>query len=405
MFQMTDAGQGPEQCEQDERRPADGSEWPPPMLIAWELTRSCPLRCVHCRAAAGLGPFDGELTTAEALRFIDNVASFAKPILILTGGEPMLRPDFLQLARAAADRGLRPVAAPCGALVTEQACRDMKAAGIGRISLSIDGADAASHDAFRGVPGAFAQVLAAAHAAKATGLEFQINTTVTRRNVADLPRLLDRALELGAVAFHPFLLVPTGRAATMASEEIPPDEYERVLGWLAERRELPGLELKPTCAPHYNRVVRQPGGSLRHGHGRGHGSGVPARPGAARPPVLGCLGGQGFAFVSHVGVVQICGFLDTPAGDLRANGFDFHAIWRDAPLFQAMRRRAEYRGRCGVCEYRQVCGGCRARAFEMGGDALGEEPFCTHVPGTARSEEAERPATARRRDGAEETPR
>ncbi|MBI5500967.1 MAG: radical SAM protein [Deltaproteobacteria bacterium] len=386
--------------------PASGTEWPPPLLIAWELTRSCPLRCVHCRAAAGRGPFEGEFTTAEALRFVDNVASFAKPILILTGGEPMLRADFLEIARAAADRGLRPVAAPCGALVTEQACRDMKDAGIQRISLSIDGADAASHDAFRGVPGAFEQVLAAAKAARATGLEFQINTTVTRRNAADLPRLLDLALELGAVAFHPFLLVPTGRAATMAAEEIPPDEYERVLGWLAERRDVRGLELKPTCAPHYNRVVRQAGGSLRGGHGRGPGHGhasgvgVPSRPGGRRPPVLGCLGGQGFAFVSHVGIVQICGFLDTPAGDLRANGFDFHAIWRDAPLFQAMRRRAEYHGRCGVCEYRQVCGGCRARAFAMGGDALGEEPFCTHVPGravtddTARGPEPRRPGAA-----------
>jgi AdoMet-dependent heme synthase len=359
---------------------SDGSgEWPPPMLIAWELTRSCPMRCVHCRAAAGNGPFPGEFTTGEALRFLDNVASFAKPILILTGGEPMLRPDFLELARAAADRGLRPVAAPCGALVTEDACRQMKQAGIERISLSIDGATAESHDAFRGVPGAFAQVTAAARAARATGLEFQINSTITRRNARDLPRLLELALELGASGFHPFLLVPTGRASAMAAEELPPDEYERVLSWFAERRDTPGLDLKPTCAPHYNRIVRQSGGSTRSGHGAGV---SPRGRGGGRPAAIGCLGGQGFAFVSHVGVVQICGFLDLPAGDLRANGFDFHAIWRDAPLFQAMRHRAGYHGRCGVCEYRGVCGGCRARAFAIGGDYLGEEPFCTHVPGT-----------------------
>ncbi len=346
------------------------------MLIAWELTRSCPLRCVHCRAAAGSGPFPGEFSTAEALRFLDNVASFAKPILILTGGEPMLRPDFLDIARAAAERGLHPVAAPCGALVTEDACRQMKDAGIERISLSIDGATAESHDAFRGVPGAFAQVLAAARAARATGLPFQINTTVTRRNVHDLPRLLELALELGAVGFHPFLLVPTGRASAMAAEEIPPGEYERVLAWLAGHKDTPGLDLKPTCAPHYNRIVRQGGGSVR----RGHGAGVSTHSAGHRPAAIGCLGGQGFAFVSHVGVVQICGFLDAPAGDLRANGFDFHAIWRDAPLFRAMRHRAGYNGRCGVCDYRGVCGGCRARAFAMTGDYLGEEPFCTYVP-------------------------
>jgi heme b synthase len=370
---------GPSEVEQGAA--SRGGEWPPPMLIAWELTRSCPLKCVHCRAAAGNGPFPGEFSTAEALRFLDNVASFAKPILILTGGEPMLRPDFLELARAAADRGMRPVAAPCGALVTEQTCRDMKAAGIVRISLSIDGATAASHDDFRGVPGAFDQVIAAARAARATDLEFQINTTVTRRNVADLPKLLDLALELGAAGFHPFLLVPTGRASAMAAEEIPPAEYERVLAWFAEHRDTSGLDLKPTCAPHYNRIIRQSGGSARHGHGAGV---APHSPGGHRPPAIGCLGGQGFAFVSHVGVVQICGFLDVPAGDLRSNGFDFHAIWRDAPLFQAMRRRGEYNGRCGVCEYRGVCGGCRARAFAMTGDYLGEEPFCTYVPGTAR---------------------
>jgi radical SAM protein with 4Fe4S-binding SPASM domain len=175
-----------------------------------------------------------------------------------------------------------------------------------------------------------------------------------------------------------------------------------VLRWLAERREVPGLELKPTCAPHYNRIVRQSGGSLRRPHG--HGAGVAPRQGRRGPPVLGCLGGQGFAFVSHVGIVQICGFLDTPAGDLRANGFDFHAIWRDAPLFRAMRRRAGYHGKCGACEYRQVCGGCRARAFAMGGDALGEEPFCTYVPGPERTGRAAGAAGERWPDAAEEAP-
>jgi AdoMet-dependent heme synthase len=361
----------------------------PPMLIAWELTRSCPLKCVHCRAAAGNGPYPGEFTTEEAFRLIDNVATFAKPILILTGGEPMLRPDFHQIARYAADAGMRPVAAPCGAYVDEAACRKMKEAGIARISLSIDGANAASHDAFRGVAGSFDQVVRAAKAARATGLEFQINTTVTRRNVAELPEIFRLVVDLGAVGFHPFLLVPTGRGSAMAADELPPAEYERVLGWIADHRSDAPFELKPTCAPHYNRVVRQRDvAARRRGEtppvGRAHP--VAGRPGGhpgGHPPSMGCMGGQAFAFISHVGIVQICGFLDVPAGNLRENGLDFRAVWRDSPLFRSMRDRAGYHGRCGACEYRNVCGGCRARAFAVSGDCLGEEPFCTHVPSRA----------------------
>lgn len=352
---------------------------PPPALIAWELTRSCPLRCVHCRAAAGVGPFPGEFTTAEAFRLLDDIATFARPILILTGGEPMLRPDFLEIARGAAERGMRPVAAPCGALVDEAACRAMKEAGMARISLSIDGATAASHDGFRGVRGAFEQVVAAARAARAAGLEFQVNTTVTRRNVGDLPAIRSLAVEVGAAAFHPFLLVPTGRASTMADDGLPPDEYERVLGWLADLRADGRIDQKVTCAPHYNRIVRQRDAAARRPPAQA--GEVPPRPGphAARPSI-GCMGGQQFAFISHVGIVRICGFLDAPAGDLRANGMDFRSIWLDSPLFAEMRNRAGYRGRCGICEYRNVCGGCRARAYAMTGDYLGEEPFCTHRP-------------------------
>ena len=342
-------------------------------LVAWEVTRSCNLNCRHCRAAAEKGPYTGELTTAECEQFLRNIASFAKPIVILTGGEPMLRPDIYHLARYGTGLGLRMVMAPCGNLLTSKTCQKIMAAGIRRISLSLDGASSQSHDAFRRVEGAFASVMQGIAAARASGLEFQINATVTRLTLHELPAIFDLALRLGAVSFHPFLLVPTGRGKDLADEEIPPAEYERVLNWIYEHRSQAGITLKPTCAPHYYRILRQ--------REREAGRTVSRQTHGLDAMTKGCLGGQGFAFVSHVGHVQICGFLDVSAGNLREHGLDFKAIWENAPLFQEVRDLDGYRGRCGRCEYRSVCGGCRARAFATSGDYLAEEPYCVYEPG------------------------
>jgi heme b synthase len=345
---------------------------PLPRLIAWEVTRSCRLDCRHCRAAARFGPYQGELSTDECLRVLDNVASFCKPIVILTGGEPMLREDIWDIARRGTELGLRMVMAPCGALVTQDAARRMIECGIRRISLSLDGATAETHDAFRRVEGSFDAVIQAALNARAAGLEFQINTTITRRNVGEIEAILRLAVEMGAVAYHPFLLVPTGRGRDLADEALSPEEYERVLNWIYEQRQSLSIQFKPTCAPHYYRILRQ--------REKEAGRSVATQTHGLDAMTKGCMGGQSFAFISHVGKVQICGFLEVECGDLRASDYDFKTIWETSDVFRAMRNPDEYGGRCGYCEYRRVCGGCRARAYAVTGDYLAEEPFCVYQP-------------------------
>lgn len=345
-----------------------------PRLIAWEITRSCTLRCQHCRAAAVRAAYEGEFTLDEIKKVIDSIAARFQPILILTGGEPMLRADLLDIVRYATQTGLRPVMATCGTLLTEQSAQKLKDSGVQRISVSIDGPDAGSHDAFRGVPGAFDAAMKGIAAARKVGLPFQINTTVTRRNWAQLPRILDLAVSLDAAAFHPFLLVPVGRGKDLADEVLGAQEYEQVLNTIYDLSRASSIPFKPTCAPHYYRVLRQresaEGRPVTHGT---HGLDAMTR---------GCMGGTGFAFISHVGKVQICGFLEQEAGDLRASNYDFARIWDESPLFLKLRDFHNYTGKCGECEYRRWCGGCRARAYAMSGDAFAEEPSCAHVPQT-----------------------
>jgi len=343
-----------------------------PRLIAWELTRRCPLSCRHCRASAADREFAGELDTAEGFRFLEGVAAFARPIMILTGGEPMLREDIYRLAEHGTALGLRMVMAPCGLLMDRENTRRIRAAGIQRISLSFDGADRETHDSFRQSEGAFEAVLRAARLAREEGLEFQVNTTVTRLNSGQLERILELALGLGAVSYHPFLLVPTGRGRELADLAIDPLEYERVLTWIYHKSLECPIQIKPTCAPHYYRILRQQEGisGRRSGHG---GQGLNAM-------TKGCLGGQSFAFVSHTGKVQICGFLDLEAGDLRQAGYDFRRIWDGSALFESVREYARYEGKCGACEYLRVCGGCRARAYAASGNHLAEEPYCAYEP-------------------------
>ena len=336
---------------------------PPPRLIAWEVTRRCMLACRHCRASARAECYPEELSTQECFRLLDNIASFAKPILILTGGEPMLRPDIYDIAACAAGLGLRAVMAPCGALIDDAAAAKILRSGIRHISVSLDGATAADHDDFRGVRGAFDAAVRGIAAARRAGLSFQVNTTVTKHNVEQLPAILDLTVRLGATVFNPFLLVPTGRGSQLADQEISPRRYEQTLRWLADQEQRDDIAIRVTCAPHYQRVVRQLG--LRRHDSR---------------PVKGCMGGQSFAFISHRGKAQICGFLDVECGDVRAEGLDFRKIWETSDVFRRVRDVASYGGRCGRCEFATVCGGCRARAYALTGDYLAEEPFCTYEP-------------------------
>lgn len=334
---------------------------PAPRVIAWELTRRCPLSCRHCRAAAG-DRHAGEFTTEECDRLLANLAGAASPVLILTGGEPMLRSDVYRIAGRADGLGLRVVMAPCGMLLDRESVRKLLDAGVRMISVSLDGADAESHDAFRGREGAFEAALQGIEAADEEGLPFQINTTVTEHNADDLPRLLDLAEGLGAAAFNPFMLVPTGRGSELADQELSPERYEGVLRWLAVERERRDITIRVTCGPHFQRILRQQGGSTG---GR---------------PEGGCLGGKSFAFISFRGRVQICGFLEVECGDLRESDYDFQHIWDHSPVLRRIRDADSYGGRCGACEYRRVCGGCRARAYAASGDYMAEEPRCSYRP-------------------------
>ncbi len=342
-----------------------------PHLIAWEITRSCNLNCVHCRAAAQYGPYEGELNTEECKKLLDNIASFSNPIIILTGGEPLLRKDIFEIAQHGTNLGLRMVMAVNGLLITEEIAKKMKEVGIQRVSISIDGSTKESHDDFRKVEGAFEGALRGIEILKKNKIEFQINTTITKRNLQELPKILNLAIELGAVAYHPFLLVPTGRGKELASEALTATEYEKVLEWFEDMRDKVPLQFKPTCAPHYYRIIRQ--------KAKEKGKSVDFKTYGLDAMTKGCLGGQGFAFISHVGVVQICGYLEVPAGNIKEQ--DFKTIWETSPLFLQMRDLDHYHGKCGLCEYRKVCGGCRARAYEAtGGNYLAEEPLCTFIP-------------------------
>ncbi|WP_297056704.1 heme b synthase [Thermosulfurimonas sp.] len=341
-----------------------------PRLVAWELTRSCNLDCVHCRAAASRGPYEGELTTEECLRILGEIAEVARPILILTGGEPLLREDLLVLARKARELGMRPVLATNGTLLTRELARELKEAGIARASISLDGASPEAHDGFRKMPGAFEGALRGIEILKEAGIPFQINTTVTARNLEELPKVHELAKRLGAVAHHIFLLVPVGRGRDLAEESLPPEIYEKTLHWFYEQRETAGLHLKATCAPHYYRILRE--------RARAEGKSVTMETFGLDAVTRGCLAGTGFCFISHTGIVQTCGYLEIECGNLRRQRFP--EIWWNSEVFLNLRDFSKYKGKCGRCEYLRVCGGCRARAYEATGDYLEAEPLCTYEP-------------------------
>jgi len=339
-------------------------------LVAWETTRNCNLSCIHCRASATMGPYTGELDTQESLRLLDQIARAGNPIVILTGGEPLLRPDIFEIAEYGTAKGLRMVMAPNGTLITGETAKRMATAGIKRISISLDGVSKENHDAFRGVEGAFEGAMKGIRHAKDAGIEFQINTTITKQNHDQIPGIQALAIELGAVAHHIFLLVPTGRGKYLLDQEISAQEYENTLNWFYDQREKTPLQLKATCAPHYYRILRQ--------RAKADGKSVTFQTHGLDAVTRGCLGGTGFCFISHQGAVQPCGFLDVNCGNVRETPFE--DIWRHSDVFLSLRDYGKLKGKCGQCEYKSVCGGCRARAYEATGDYLAEEPLCSYQP-------------------------
>ena len=353
---------------------------PPLQLVAMEVTRTCSLSCKHCRSDSHNESYPDELDIEEIKAVLDNIASFSKPIIIITGGEPLTRPDIFDIAEYSSSLGLRTVLATCGHLLSGKTVQKLLGSGISRISVSLDGASSATHDSFRGVPGAFDAAQRGIEAARSAGLDFQINSTLTTLNVKELEILHDLAVSLGAVSYHPFLLVPMGRGQELSEYALLPEEYEATLEKIAKISLRSPIEIKPTCGPHYSRIFRQVKRSVlkeaqtpeekNRSKPHGHGSGM----------TRGCLGGQGFVFISNTGKVQICGFLEVEAGDLRKEMYDFKKIWETSPLFNDVRAKDNYPGKCGACEFWNVCGGCRARAYYQKGDYLEDEPNCIYIP-------------------------
>ena len=342
-------------------------------LVAWEVTRNCNLFCAHCRSSSGDEQYPDELSTGECFRLVDQILEVGRPIIILTGGEPLVRQDIFEIADYAVGKGLRVVMGSNGTLINEEMARKMKVVPISRVAVSLDFPVAGLQDDFRGQSGAFDAALAGIAHARRAGIEVQINSTITQLNVGYLDDLLTLALEVGAVAFHPFMLVPTGRGKGLESVELPPEQYEQTLNWIYDKQLELGERMffKPTDVPHYLRVVQQ-------------------RQEQAKSPVLstahnpgntltrGCLAGISFCFVSSQGKVKGCGYLDVVAGDIRQEGF--HNIWFNSPLFNQLRDLSRLKGKCGLCGYKLICGGCRARAYEATGDYLEAEPYCVYEP-------------------------
>lgn len=356
-----------------------------PRLVFWELTTGCNLRCIHCRASATELMSPDDLNTRECLQIVDQLALFAPFILVLSGGEPLWRRDVFEIARHAVSQGIRVALATNGTLVDEAMAQRIKESGIVRVSISLDGADAATHDAFRGHPGAFDAALRGIGNLQQVGVSTQINTTVSKHNVHQLPQTLELARRLGVDAFHLFLLVPVGCGLTIAEDQsVDGAEAERILNWFYDRSLDCGMELKATCAPQYYRIARQ-----RRAEARRTGEEVPAAMphphhshagGAAELHQMtrGCLAASAVCFISHAGKVQPCGYLPLEAGDLRRESFA--DVWQNSALFADLRDLDNIEGKCGVCEFKRVCLGCRARAFGLTGDYHGEEPFCIYEP-------------------------
>lgn len=362
-----------------------------PFMVIWEVTRACDLACQHCRAEAAPLPHRDELTTAEAQTLIDQVAGFGSPppLFIMTGGDPIKRPDLLRLIEHAAARRLPVALSPSGTpLLTGQAIADVKAAGAVAMSLSLDGDTRAIHDAFRGVSGVFERTLDAWDAALRYGLKVQINTTVTGGNVMALPGIARMVRERGAMAWSVFFLVPVGRGNGLP--QINAAECEDVLHFLYDVGA--GLPVKTTEGHHFKRIVLQR--TILERRGIGPASVLtfgplyhalrtmlgpwPAGTGRRRTP-MDVNAGRGFVFVSHTGSVHGSGFMPLPAGNVRRRPLG--EIYRDSPLLRALRDPASWHGRCGRCEFRDVCGGSRSRAYASTGDPTGDDPLCAYVPG------------------------
>ncbi|MHB9144154.1 MAG: TIGR04053 family radical SAM/SPASM domain-containing protein [Symbiobacteriia bacterium] len=379
-----------------------------PFTVIWEVTRACALACKHCRAEAQPLRHPLELNTEEGYRLIDQIKSFGNPIFVITGGDPMMRRDLPDLIRYAVAKGLRTSLTPSGTkLVTRERLQNVKEAGVLRLALSLDGSNAEIHDAFRKIPGTFARTMEIIRDIRDLGISFQINTTVSRYNVDDLPQMMELVKESGAVQWSLFFLVPTGRGNAL--DMVTPEQHERVFNWLYDLSKTEPFDIKSTAAQMYRRVVIQrereamvaaaalpkaagaeglapvSGSHAPGSHAPGQhelpvtvaGAGFQYKDGLNRP-VKGVNDGNGFLFISHTGEIMPSGFLPIAAGNIREDSLV--DVYRNAPLFKELRNPDLLKGRCGRCEFKIVCGGQRGRAYALTGDYLETDPACAYEP-------------------------
>lgn len=335
-----------------------------PLVVTWETTQACDLSCDHCRAEAAPNRSTEELTTEEGIGLFTQIAKFSpQPILVLSGGDPLKRPDLFDLLEAAVDLGVTPSVTPATTpLLTREIIERFEEIGIGRMAVSIDGATAESHDSFRGENGTFDRAIQAAEQAADLGVSIQINTTVTAATVDELPEIADLAERLKAAMWEVFFLVPIGRGETLG--QLSPGKAREVMQWLYQRGRDAPFRIITVEAPFYRRVAHET--QREQGKEPGH---------------VGSTGaGNGFVFVSHTGEVYPSGFMPVSAGNIRNTALS--QIYRDAELMQQLRDRGGFDGPCGDCSFTSICGGSRSRAYAATGNPIGSDPLCVYTSGT-----------------------
>lgn len=348
-----------------------------PVTVAWEITRACALACRHCRAEAIPQRDPRELTEQEALGVVDQIAELGPPVLVITGGDPLMRPDVFDITEYATTKGLRVALSPSAtALLRREVIVRARATGVQMLHVSLDGASAATHDAFRGVVGSFDRTIAALDDARSLGMPLQLGTTVTRTNAGELRAIASIARQYGVTMWSVFFLVPTGRAE--AKDMLDAEQHEDVLHWLAELSEHSPFQVRTTAAQHYRRVLIQRARRVQGDEApiSLRGAGYAFERGRVQAQA-GVNDGKGFCFISHIGDVYPSGFLQVKAGNVRSERLA--SIYRHSRLFRELRDTSMLRGKCGRCSFREICGGSRARAYALTGDYLASDPACAWV--------------------------
>lgn len=347
-----------------------------PFIAIWEATQACDLACVHCRASAQPDRHPLELTTAEGKQLIDQIAALKVPVFVITGGDPIKRPDLFELIGHARSAGVRVSLTPSATpLLTRNVVVRLKAAGLARLAVSIDGASAETHDAFRGMSGSFARTIEAVHWANDIGLPVQINTTFSRLNIAEIDDLVNLMESLKITLWSVFFLVPTGRGRL--KDLLNAEEFEKVFAKIYSLSKTASFDIKTTEAQHYRRFLLQQRVFERRSGGTSQTFSEKAADAIGRAP-RGLNDGKGFVFISHTGDVFPSGFLPLSAGNVRQQ--ELAVIYRESPLFQSLRDTSKLEGKCGSCEFKEICGGSRARAYALTGNPNAEEPCCAYIP-------------------------